>query len=283
MVGELSAREPLVPVVGGRDEHGVRLVVGRGGAVVVPRQRDERDIAIVHRRARGGAAPLEPEAQVGPEPQRLVECVRPVDRRDGLPVTVALVLPGHAVLAVARPRIALERHLDRPVHAAQRAQQDVLGVVVGGRASVCRGAFAVVPPGADEQDVADDDPARPGTPRRLQDHGPGQVAPPGRDVGVGGGDLEAACVTVEDRAEDGRPVHPRQTHPFDVPARSDERRDLAVAEKRVVGDGRKGAATQGHVPDELSHGLTLCGRASPRSGSGQAAAGDPSLAATISR
>ena len=99
-----------------------------------------------------------------------------------LVVVVAGVLPAAALAAVVEGRLAVERELDLAVDAADRAQQDVVGVVVGRRAAVRVRAVVAVVPGADQQHVADDDPAAAGAPARLQDHRAGQVAARGRDV-----------------------------------------------------------------------------------------------------
>jgi hypothetical protein len=115
----------------------------------------------------------------------------------------------------------------------------VVGVIVGGGPPVRLGPVVVVMPRADEQDVADDDPAGLRAPRRLVDHRARDVAAAGRDVVVGGPDPEAARVAVEHRAEHGRAVHPRKAHPLDVAARRDERGRLAVGEERVLGDRRE--------------------------------------------
>ena len=69
MVGELAVAEPLVPVVGGEDEPVVGVVVGFGAAVLAPRERDERGVAVAQGGARAGAAAFEPDPQVGGERQ----------------------------------------------------------------------------------------------------------------------------------------------------------------------------------------------------------------------
>ena len=146
VVGELAVAEPLVPVVGGEDEAVVGVVVGLGPAVIAPRQRDERGVAVAQGRARAGAAALEADAQVGGERQRERLAL---GRADRLAVAGAAVLPGDALAPVVHARLALHVHLDAPVHAAHRAQQDVVGVVVGRRAPVRVRALVVVVPGPD--------------------------------------------------------------------------------------------------------------------------------------
>ena len=57
----------------------------------------------------------------------------------------------------------------------------MVGVVVGGRAAVGVRAVVLVVPRPDQEHVADDDPAAPGAPARLEHHRAGQVAAVGRD------------------------------------------------------------------------------------------------------
>ncbi len=70
--------------------------------------------------------------------------------------------------AVVEDGLAVDGDLDLAVDAADVAQQHVVGVVVGRRATVGAGAVGLVMPGADQQHVADDDPASAGAPARLQ-------------------------------------------------------------------------------------------------------------------
>ena len=245
VVGEVAVREPLVPEVGRVDEAVVGLVVGLRALVLGPRERDEGGVAVAQRRARPGPRALEAEAQVGRE--RDGEVARRLGAPDADVVARVPVGPLDVLAAVVEHRLAVHVHLDEAVDAAHRAQQDVVGVVVGRRPAVRVRAVGLVVPRADEQDVADDDPARPRAPRRLEDHRAGEVAPAGRDLRVDRAEAEAARVAVQELAEDGRAVHARQAHPLDVPARRHERRDLAVGQERVVGDGREGAAPEGDV------------------------------------
>ena len=99
-----------------------------------------------------------------------------------LVVAVAGVVPVHGLAAVVEHRLAVHHRLHLARDAADRPQQDVLGLVVGGRAAVGRGAVRGVVPRSDQQHVADDDPAGRGAPAGLEDHRAGQVATrrPGR-------------------------------------------------------------------------------------------------------
>ena len=173
---------------------------------------------------------------------------------DRLAVAGPRVLPRDALAPVVHARLALHVHLDAAVDAAHRAQQDVVGVVVGRRAPVRVRALVVVVPRPDEQHVADDDPARARAPRRLEDHRPRQVALAGGHRGVDRGEPEGPGVAVEHRAEDRRAVEARQAQPLDVAARRHERADLAVGEERVVRDRREGASAQWDVADDVAHG-----------------------------
>ncbi len=91
----------------------------------------------------------------------------------------------------------------------------MVGVVVRGGAAVRRGALVGVVPRADEQHVADDQPAAVGAPRGLEDHRAGQVAPRGGDHRVRRAEPERAGVAVQQRAEHARAVVAGQAHPLD--------------------------------------------------------------------
>jgi hypothetical protein len=246
--------EPLVPVVGRAHEAPVGVLVGLRGPHALPAQRAERGVAVAHRPSRAGPRGLEAEVEVGREDELDVGALG--GRGRGV-VAVAGVVPRDLLGAVAEHRLALEVDLHRPVHAAQRAQQDVLGVVVGGGAAVGLRALLRVAPRADEQDVAHDDPARLRAPRRLEDVRPRDVAPAVGHLVVQRGEEEAAGLTVEHRAEDAGAVEARQAHPLHVPAGRDEGAGLAVREERVVRDRREGRAPLQHLTDDLLHASSL--------------------------
>ncbi len=170
-----------------------------------------------------------------------------------LVVVVAGVLPAAAHPPVVERRLADERQLHLAVDAADRAQQHVVGVVVGGHAPVRVRALAVVVPWADQQDVADDDPAAARAPAGLEHHRAGQVAARRRHLHAGRAQPEDARVTVEHRAEDARRVHARETHPLDSAARRHERSGLAVGQERVVGDRRKRAPREALAAQCVDH------------------------------
>ena len=248
MVGELPAVEPVLPVVGGPDELAVGLLERARCRMLAPRQRAEDLLALLDQVPGGRARPLDAEVEVARQVQLEAAAL---DRH--LSVVVAGVLPAAALAAVVERRLADERELDLAVHAAHRAQEHVVGVVVGRRAAVRVRAVLVVVPGTHEQEVADDDPAAAGPPGRLEDHRAGQVAPRGGDVHAGRAEPEHAGVAVEDRAEDARRVHPRQAHPLDAAGRGDERRRLAVRQEAVVGDRGEGTPSEALRRQLLDH------------------------------
>ena len=69
VVGEVAARQPVLPVMRGPPQPLVGLVVRAGGLVLAPRERAEPVVAFLHQGAGDGARSLEPEAQVGGQPQ----------------------------------------------------------------------------------------------------------------------------------------------------------------------------------------------------------------------
>ena len=236
VVGEVAVGEPLVPVVGGLDQPVVGVLVGLRAGMVGERERHERGVAVAERADRAHARALESDAQVG----RQVQLGRPALRgRRRLAVAAAGVLPLRVAAAVVEDRVALQLDLDRAVDAADRAQQDVVGVVVGRRAAVGAAALLGVVPRADEQHVADDQPAAAGAPARLQDHRAGQIATRGRDHRVRRTEPERPRVAVQQRAEHARAVVAGQAHPLDRAAGSDQRAGLAVRQEAVVRDRRE--------------------------------------------
>src|ERR1700682_1028064 len=103
-----------------------------------------------------------------------------------------------------------------------------------------RPALAVVP-GSNAKRVADDEPAGPRPPRRLQDQRARQVAPAGRHLNPRRTQPEASGAAVERGSEHARGVRSGQAPPLDTAARSDQAVDLAVGEERMLGDGWKRA------------------------------------------
>ena len=185
-------------------------------------------------RARAQAA-LDAEVEVGHQPQRRaavggVEGVGVV--RDSRPRR------GHA--AVVEHRLAEQLDLGVAVDAGDRPDEDVVGLVVGRRTRVGgRRALRALAPRADDERVADDDPARRRHPRRLQDHRARLVAAAGGDAHRRRAEAEAAGRAVEDRAEDAGGVKARRAEPLDRAVGRHERAGVAVAEVAVVGDRRE--------------------------------------------
>ena len=168
MVRELAVGEPLVPVVGRLDEPRRR-----------PRRRSSGPAWSENASATNAVSPscsvVSARTREPSKPTRRsvvsVSLVgQPSARGHGLAVAVADVLPLRVAAAVVEDRVALHLDLDRAVDAAHRAQQDVVGVVVRGRAAVRARALVGVVPRADQQHVADDQPAAVGPPRGLEDH-----------------------------------------------------------------------------------------------------------------
>src|SRR5712691_443794 len=137
--------------------------------------------------------------------------------------------------------MAVEAQLDAPDDAFRGAQEDVLRLLVGGRAPVRPGAPLAVIPGTDAQAIADDEPAGAGAPGRLQHERAREVAPARRDHHSAGCKPERARRAIEDGRKNARAVGAREAHPLDAPARSYEGVDLAVGEERELGDRRERA------------------------------------------
>ena len=196
VVGERAAGQPVLPVVRRPHQPLVRVVDAARRGRLVPGQRAEALLALLDERARHGARPLEADVHVAREDQL---DVRPVAHASALVVAVLGVAPRAVAAAVVEDRLAVEGQLHLAVHAADHAQQDVAGVVVGRRPALGVRSLLDVPPRTDEQHVADDDPAGRRAPARLEDHRAGQVAARGRDGDVGRPEAEAAGVAIEDR------------------------------------------------------------------------------------
>src|ERR1700736_6607500 len=103
-----------------------------------------------------------------------------------------------------------------------------------------RPALAVVP-GSDAKRVADDEPAGPRPPRRLQDQRARQVAPAGRHLNAGRTGPGAPCAPAERGREHPRADRAWQAHPLDTAAWGYQAVDLAVGKKRILGDRWKRA------------------------------------------
>ena len=167
VVGEAPAGQPVLPVVRGPHLPPVRVLVGQRRVLASPRQRDEAGVALLEQRADPGPAALEAQAHVGGEQQLVVPALGASPDPGDRPCRCT---PSAASPAVVGHRLALDDRLHLALDAADGAQQDVLGLVVGGRALLRAGQGLLVPPRADEQHVAHDDPAGVGAPAGLQHH-----------------------------------------------------------------------------------------------------------------
>ena len=182
MIGEVAPADPLMPEVPGPRQPLMRLVEGARRGRVTPRQRAVHLIAGAQAPPRHRERSLDPQVQVGGE----LELGLAVKHRLHLVVAVPHVPPGTAPAAVVEGRVTLQHEVDGAVQAPHRAQQDVLGGVIGRGPLVQGRPDRVVPPRAHQQHVADDGPAGGRRPRGLKHHGPGQVAPPGGHQDVRG-------------------------------------------------------------------------------------------------
>jgi hypothetical protein len=205
---------------------------------VPPRQRAEDPFAGPQAAPRDRPRALKPHVQVGGQPQQWTALAR-ADL--GLPVAAPGVLPGPALAAVIKRRLAFQHEVNGPLQAPDRPQQHPLGAMVHRRPPMSPGSGRVMPPRADQQDITDHRPACRGTPRRLQHHRPGQVPPSGRDHDIRWPEPEPASRPIQHRGEHARAVHPGQAHPFDIAARRNQRRHLAVGQEAIIGNGGKGA------------------------------------------
>ncbi len=251
MVGELPVVEPVLPVVRGPLEPVVGLLEVARRRVLAPRQGAEEPVALLHERPGRCLGALDAEVHVGDQPQLEVAAL---GGRDELVVARPGVLPRGMAAPVVEHRLAVQDGLHLAVEAAHRAQQDVIGVVVGRHPAVGVRAVLVVMPGTDEQRLAYHDPSAALLPARLEDHRAREVAASDRDHRVRRADAKATSVAIEDRPEDTRAVHPRQAQPFHIAARRHQRGRLAVGEEAVLGDGReRAAAPQNPVATDITN------------------------------
>ena len=234
VVGETAVGQPVLPVVRGPDQPPVSVLVAFRDAAT-PGQRAEAGLALLQQRPAPGAGFLQAEADVGGQGEGQVQALR-LD--DGLGVAALGVPPAGVLASVVEGGHAVQGELGLAVHAADRAQQHVLGVVVGGRPDVRASVRMVMLPRPHDQALAHHEPALAAVPAGLEHHRPGQVAPVARHIHVVRAEPEPARVPVQHRAEDARAVHLRQAHPLDRAARCHQRGDLAIGQERVVRDRR---------------------------------------------
>ena len=127
VVGEPAAGQPVLPVVG--RPHLLLVCVGVAGGRhgATPRQGDEPEVALLEQGAGAGLPAFEAQPHVGGEGERDVDAL---GARPALVVALAGVLPADVRAAVVEHRLAVHDGLHLAGHAADGAQQDVLGLVV---------------------------------------------------------------------------------------------------------------------------------------------------------
>ena len=240
MIREVADVDPLPPAFAGRPHLVDGLVVGLGRGMLRKTQRDEDVVALFQPRARPRLAALQPDAQVGGQPQRRVRVRVVVGPRNGFPIATGRVLPVRAGPVVIERRLAVHHQLDGAAHAAHGAQQGVFGVPVHRYAAMRPRPRLDVAPRAHHHRVADDHPAGVGLPGGLQDQAARQVTPGGRDRDAVRAQPEVPGAAIQDGPEHAGRIGPGHAQPFHRSTRGDQAAVLAVGEEGVVGDGRKG-------------------------------------------
>ena len=226
---------------------------------------------------------LDPQGHAGGQPHGLAGAAR----LGHLPAPVHQRPVGHGA-AVVEDGLADQLHLDVPVQAAGRPDQQVVGVVVGRGPGVGRDLVLALPRAHGER-VADLDPAGRRLPGGDQRVGPGLIGSLRRDVDAERAQPEGAGLPVEQRPEQARRVEPGHAQPVDGAVGGDERAGVAVGEEGVVVDRgerrRHGRALEpldapdagGHAPVPLgrAHGVTHGPRQPPWLASRSSAAAGP--------
>ena len=242
VIREVADVDPLPPAFAGRPHLVDGLVVRLGRGMLRKAQCDKDVVALFQPRARPRLAALQPDAQVGGQPQRRVRIRVMVRPRNGFPVATGRVLPVRAGPVVIERRLAIHHQLDGAAHAAHGAQHRVFGVPVHRYAAMRPRPRLDVAPRAHHHRVADDHPAGVGLPGGLQDQAARQVPPAGRDGDAVGAEPEVPGAAIQDGPEHAWRIGPWHAQPFHRSTRGDQAGVLAVGEKGVVGDGRKGVS-----------------------------------------
>jgi hypothetical protein len=234
VIGDARLGQPRPPVRLGRGHPVPGLVEGgRPGQSFPPGQGRERPLAGVQHPPAPGPVALDAEGQVGTQPDGL-----PVAGRVGRVTVAALQGPGGRRLAVAERRGADEVQFHVAVDTLDRPQQDVVGVLIGGRPPVW-GHRVIRGPGADGQRVAHHQPAR-RRPVRCHHHVRARLVDAGRGVvDAVRPHAEVARLAVEQRAEDARGVKARHAQPLHRPVGRHQGAGVAVRQERVALDGRE--------------------------------------------
>ena len=235
MIGELSAGQPVLPVVRGPYLALVGVGVVRRRHRPAPGQRDIADVTLSQQRPSVGLATLEPQSQVASQGQFEIDAL---GRADTLVVAVVGVFPAHVAASVIEHRLAVHRGLHFTGGTAYGPQEDVLCLVVVGGPTVGLGPVRRMVPRADQQSVSYDDPSGRSTPAGLQDHGARQVTDICGHGHVDRSDTEHAGVSTKHPSEDARRVKSRNAHPFHSAVGRYECVYLPIAQKPVVADRR---------------------------------------------
>ena len=185
---ELAVVHPLAPVLL-RPPHPVGgVLVRRRRLVVGPRERDEPLVALADGARRVSAVALE-RPSGGPSVSWNAGRAPPSLRATASLLPSPSYSRGPAPAAVVGHRVAVHQDLDVAVHAPDRAEQDVLGLVVAGRTVVLDGPLRVVVPRG-RRACPGRRSSRSSLPRGLEHEGPRHVAAADRDMEVGRSEAE---------------------------------------------------------------------------------------------
>ena len=253
MIGEVTDVDPLPPTFAGRPHLVGRLVVGLRRRILRKAQRDEDVVALFQPGPRPRLAALQPDAQVGRQPQRRMRVPIVVGPCDGLAVGARRILPAGVVPVVVERRLAVQHQLDGAADTTHGAQQDVLGLPVHRGAPMGARPPLDVVPRAHHQRVTHDQPAGVGLPGGFQDQAARQVTPGGGHRDAVGAQPEVPGAAVQDRAEHAGRIGSWHAQPLHRSTGGDQAGVLAVGEESVVGDRRE------RVPQTARHVGHRCG------------------------
>ena len=235
VVGHPRPRDPAPPVThrGVKSRPGV-IDVRRRLQAIGPGERAERLLALREDVARPHPVALDAEGDVGSQPDRQI---RP--RGIGGESVLADQRPLGRDTAVVEIRLADQLDLDASFEARGDPDQQVVGVVVGGRAGV-RGDRVLAAARADRQRLANEDPAGRRVPGGGEDVRARLVGASRRHVDPERAESEAAGLAVEQGSEHARGVEARHAEPVHRSVGCHQRPGVAVGEKCVLSDRRKG-------------------------------------------
>ena len=209
-------------------------VGGVDRAVQRSREREgtERHVALGERVPAAYGTALGAHRHVGDQPDRLTAAVRIGS------ASVGIDGPGGRRTPVVERRFAHHLDLDRAGQADRRADEQVLGIVVGGRSRVRRRVVGSRPR-AHRQCLPDLEPSARRVPGGHEHVRPRLVGASGRHVDAVRREPEVAGATVEEAAEHARAVEPRHAQPVDGPVGCHQGTGVAVGEERVLRDRRE--------------------------------------------